>query len=91
MIASGRKSITEIHRFMSVQTIGSDKINQLRVFNFLKNVENINKHMDILANCLKPKFDVVLDTLKHEFESTGLCRWSHPKAGYYKALYTLDG
>ncbi len=91
MIASGRKSITEIHRFMSVQTIGSDKINQLRVFNFLKNVENINKHMDILANCLKPKFDVVLDTLKHEFESTGLCRWSHPKGGYFIALYTLDG
>ena len=91
LMASSESNIAEIKKHMTVQTIGHDKLNQLRVVNYFKNAEGIKAHMKKLAEELKPKFNVVLDTLERELKGTGLLFWESPKGGYFVAVDTLDG
>ena len=62
IIASSDDNIAEIKKVMTAQTIGYDKINQLRHVQFFKNADGVRKHMQILADCLKPKFETVINT-----------------------------
>ncbi len=64
---------------MSSQTIGHDKLNQLRHVQYFKTPENIRRHMADLAEVLRPKFDMVLNRLEEELEGSGLAVWSRPK------------
>ena len=63
IIASSDDNIAEIKKVMTAQTIGYDKINQLRHVQFFKNADGVRKHMQILADCLKPKFETVLNKM----------------------------
>lgn len=76
---------------MSAQTIGHDKLNQLRHVQFFKTPENILHHMEKLAGDLKPKFDMVADKLEKDLAGSGLASWSNPKGGYFVSLDTLPG
>ena len=76
---------------MSAQTIGHDKLNQLRHVQFFKTPENLKNHMKLLAEQLRPKFDAVLDKLETNLAGTGLASWSTPKGGYFVSLDTLPG
>lgn len=89
--ASGPDNITELKKHISVQTIGHDKINQLRHLAFFHTPENVHAHMRLLADSLRPKFDMVLDKLEEAFGSNHLATWSHPKGGYFISLHTRDG
>ena len=76
---------------MTAQTIGYDKINQLRHVQFFKNADGVRKHMQILADCLKPKFETVLNTLEKELKGSGLITWENPKGGYFVSVDVLPG
>ena len=76
---------------MTAQTIGYDKINQLRHVQFFKNADGVRKHMQILADCLKPKFETVLNTLEKELKGSGLITWENPKGGYFASVDVLPG
>lgn len=76
---------------MSAQTIGHDKLNQLRHVQFFKTPENLKAHMKLLAKQLRPKFDAVLDKLETNLAESGLATWSHPKGGYFVSLDTIPG
>ena len=91
LMASSKNNMTEIRKHMGVQTIGPDKLNQLRTVRYLKNVEGVREHMRALANELRPKFDIVLNTLRQELGDTGFASWTEPKGGYFVALDTLEG
>ena len=91
MVATSSANREEILKHMTVQTIGHDKLNQLRTVRYLKDAEGVRQHMRRLAQELKPKFDIVLDTLERELGGTGLASWTKPKGGYFVALDTLDG
>ena len=91
MMASSPANLKEVRKHMSVQTIGHDKLNQLRTVRYLKDAEGVKAHMRLLAGELKPKFDIVLKTLERELGGTGLASWTKPKGGYFVALDTLDG
>ena len=91
LMAASKKNIDEIKKHMSVQTIGHDKLNQLRTVRYFKDVEGIKAHMEKLGNELRPKFDVVLSTLEKELGGTGLLTWVKPKGGYFIAVDTLEG
>lgn len=82
-IASSDANIADIRKKMFFQTIGYDKINQLRHVVFFKDLAGIEAHMAKHAAILKPKFDAVLDTLEAELAPTGIGRWTHPKGGYF--------
>ena len=91
MIACGLNERKAILKEIGIQTIGYDKVNQLRTLNFLKTPENAARHMEDLAATLRPKFDIVLNTLDKELGGTGLAEWNHPDGGYFVAIDTLPG
>ncbi len=91
MMAASDANIKEIKSHMTVQTIGHDKLNQLRHVKYFKNAENVKVHMAKLAEELKPKFSLVLEKLDKELKDTGLASWCSPKGGYFIALDTLEG
>lgn len=91
LVASSTANITEFKKHMSAQTIGHDKLNQLRHVQFFKTPENIRNHMKKLADEIRPKFDIVLNKLGDSLKGSGLASWSNPKGGYFISLDTLSG
>ena len=83
--------VAEIKGVTTYQTIGYDKLNQLRHVRFFKDAEGLKAHMQKLADAMKPKFQIVLSTLEEELEGTGLLSWSSPKGGYFVSVDTLEG
>ena len=90
-VAASPANIAEIKRHMSAQAIGHDKLNQLRHVKYFKDADGIRAHMKKLGEALRPKFDMVLNTLETELGGTGLASWVSPKGGYFVALDTLPG
>ena len=91
MMAASPAERRMILKRMGIQTIGSDKLNQLRTLRTLKNAATLKKHMAELAEILRPKFEIVLNTLERELGGTGLAQWNSPRGGYFVSLDTLDG
>ncbi len=76
---------------LSFQTIGPDKLNQLRHVAFLKSMEGILAHMQKHAAILKPKFDTVFEVLERELGGLALATWTRPAGGYFISLDTPTG
>ena len=91
MVSSSAANCAEILKHMTIQTIGHDKLNQLRTLQFLKDAVGLRKQMEKQASLLRPKFELVLKTLEQELGGTGLAQWKTPRGGYFVALDTLDG
>ncbi len=91
LLAGSDNTIKDTLKHLSIQTIGYDKINQLRTVKFLKDKENTLKFMDKHANILKPKFDIVLNTLKENFKDNPILKWEEPKGGYFVSVNTENG
>jgi len=90
-MAASTTNISQTIKLMAVQTIGNDKLNQLRHVKYFKNIDGINEHMKKQASIISPKFDVVLEILEKELESKDIAWWNKPKGGYFISLNTLDG
>ncbi|XEC94331.1 aminotransferase class I/II-fold pyridoxal phosphate-dependent enzyme [Paenibacillus tarimensis] len=91
MLASSEENLNFIKKQISIQTIGPDKLNQLRHVLFLKNMDNLKAHMEKQAAIIKPKFDLVLNKLKSELGGKNIAFWNKPNGGYFISLNTLDG
>jgi DNA-binding transcriptional MocR family regulator len=91
MMAGSRKNIEFILNKMQFQTIGPNKLNQLRHVLFFQNVEGMENHMKKHATISKPKFDAVLNVLDRELAGTGIAEWSRPNGGYFISIDTLEG
>jgi len=91
MMATSPTNRAEILKRMTIQTIGHDKINQLRTLRFLKDAAGLKAQMEKQAERLRPKFQVVAEALDRELAGTGLASWTDPKGGYFVALDTLPG
>ena len=91
IMAASPENLAQIKKIMSIQTIGHDKLNQLRHVKYFGNAENMHKHMLRLAALLRPKFEIVEEVLTDKLGSTGAARWTHPKGGYFVSLYTMNG
>jgi len=90
IVASSVDNINSIKKSMTIQTIGHDKINQLRHVKYFENLEGINLHMKKHASILKPKFDMVLEILEEELGGKEIASWNKPNGGYFVSLNTLD-
>lgn len=90
-IASSLKNIDFIEAQMSIQTIGHDKINQLRHARFFKDINGLKAHMKLHADILRPKFEAVLNTLETELSGLEIGSWVRPRGGYFISFDTLPG
>lgn len=80
-----------LRKQIGIQTIGFDKINQLRHVRFFKNMDGIMAQMDKHAAILKPKFDMVYNILDAELAGKNIASYNNPKGGYFISLNTMDG
>lgn len=90
-IASSLTNIESIKSQMSIQTIGHDKINQLRHARFFKDIDGLREHMKQHAGLLRPKFEAVLDTLDAELTGLEIGSWIKPRGGYFISFNSLPG
>ena len=90
-IATSVGNVADIKKHMNAQTIGHDKINQLRHVRFLKDMDNVNALMMKHADILRPKFEAVLEILERELGGLGIGEWTKPKGGYFISFDSLDG
>ncbi|MCI8521300.1 MAG: aminotransferase, partial [Clostridia bacterium] len=90
-ISASKANLEFIKKQMSVQTIGHDKLNQLRHARFFGDFNGMLEHMKKHADIIRPKFEAVLDSLDNELGSLDIAEWTRPNGGYFIALDTLDG
>lgn len=90
-IAASPKNIEFIMGQMTIQTIGHDKINQLRHARFFKDIDGLNAHMKIHAKLLRPKFEAVLNTLEEELTGLEIGSWIKPRGGYFISFDAMPG
>lgn len=82
-IAASDGNIADIKNRMKYQTIGFDKLNQLRHVRYYKNGDGIKAHMKKHAAIIAPKFKIVLDALEAEIAPLEIGEWIKPNGGYF--------
>lgn len=90
-IAASQNNLVDIKKQLRIQTIGHDKVNQLRHVRFFGDIHGMVEHMRKHADILRPKFEAVLETLDRELEGLGIGTWTTPKGGYFISFDSLDG
>ncbi len=90
-IASSLENIKYIEGQMTVQTIGHDKINQLRHARYFKNIDGMKEHMRKHADLMRPKFEAVLHVLDEELGGLGIGSWTKPYGGYFISFDAMEG
>lgn len=90
-LASSEKNITFYKKHLSVQSIGSDKLNQMRHVAFLKDKDTLAAHMKKHAAIIAPKFKTVLTILEEKLGGKGIADWTNPNGGYFISLNTMEG
>lgn len=90
-IAASDANLKEIRQHMTVQTIGHDKLNELRHVRYFKDLDGITEHMKKHAASMRPKFEAVVDTFEKELNGLGIGEWIRPKGGYFISFDSLEG
>jgi aspartate/methionine/tyrosine aminotransferase len=91
VMAGSKANMDRARKQMSFQTIGPDKLNQLRHVKFFKNTAGIETHMLKHTAILKPKFDAVQDALESGLGGKNIASWSKPAGGYFVSIDTMEG
>lgn len=90
-IATSPNNLVDIKEQLKNQTIGFDKVNQLRHVRFFKDIYGMTEHMKKHAEILRPKFEWVLDRFDEEFEGREIGKWIRPKGGYFICFEAMEG
>ena len=90
-LATSPANKADIIKQLTVQTIGFDKINQLRHVKFLKDQEGIAAHMAKHAALIRPKFELLENRFEKELGGLGVGTWTNPNGGYFIAFFANEG
>lgn len=90
-IAASKENLEWVRESMTIQIISHDKINQLRHVLFFKDIDGINEHMKKHAAIMRPKFELVLDTLERELSGLEIGTWTKPRGGYFISFDSMNG
>ena len=90
-LATSPNNLEDIMKQMKNQTIGHDKVNQLRHVRFFGDIHGMTEHMKKHAEIIRPKFEMVLDTFERELGGLGIGEWTKPKGGYFISFDSLPG
>ena len=91
VMATSEKNLAYLVPLINIQTIGFDKINQLRHVKYLQNKEHTLALMRRHAAILRPKFHAVLDALDREIAPLGIGSWRRPVGGYFVSYDAMPG
>ena len=90
-VASSKANLEWMEKTMTIQTIGYDKLNQLRHVKYFKNIDGINEQMEKHAKLLRPKFEAVIDRFEKELNGLDIGTWVKPNGGYFISFNSLEG
>lgn len=90
-LATSPANLADVKKQLTIQTIGYDKLNQLRHARYFKNLDGLKAHMKKHANEMRPKFEIVLDILDRELLGTGTGTWTRPLGGYFISFDSMEG
>lgn len=90
-LGASKKNLDFVKSIITIQTIGHDKLNQLRHVRYFGDFDGMKNHMKKHAAILRPKFELVLETLDKELSGLGIGEWTKPVGGYFVAFDSLDG
>ena len=90
-LAASAANIADVKKQLTIQTIGHDKINQLRHVRFFKDIDGLKAHMMKHAEQMRPKFEAVLDVLNAELSGLGIGSWYKPRGGYFISFDAMEG
>ncbi len=90
-MATSPNNLEDILTQLKVQTIGHDKVNQLRHVRFFGDIHGMVEHMRKHADIIRPKFECVEDTLEKELGGLGIGSWTKPLGGYFISFDSYPG
>ena len=90
-LATSANNIADIKKQLTIQTIGHDKLNQLRHVRFFKDINGLKEHMRKHAEFIRPKFEAVESVFEEELGGLGIGSWTEPKGGYFISFEAMDG
>lgn len=90
-IASSPANLADIKKHLQVQTIGHDKLNQLRHVRYFGNMANMHAHMSKHAAILRPKFEAVEQIMDENLGGLGIGSWTKPNGGYFISFDSMNG
>ena len=90
-IAASQNNLEDIKAQLKNQTIGHDKVNQLRHVRFFGDIHGMVEHMRKHADIIRPKFEAVEQIVERELGGLGIGSWTNPKGGYFISFDSLDG
>ena len=88
-VAAAGETQALIRKRISAQTIGPDKINQLRHARYFKNADGVGSHMKKHAAILRPKFERVIAAFEKNLPATA--SFARPTGGYFVSVETPPG
>lgn len=89
--ASSEDNLKAFRQHLGFQSIGPDKVNQLRHVRLLRDMDGLQAHMQQHAALLRPRFVAVLQTLESQLAGTGMGEWLTPQGGYFISFTTRPG
>ena len=90
-LATSLNNLEDIMGQMTHQTIGHDKVNQLRHVRFFTDIHGMTEHMKKHADIIRPKFEAVEKIFDENLEGLGVGTWTKPRGGYFISFDALDG
>ncbi len=90
-VAASKANLEDFRKYMQIQTIGHDKLNQLRHVRFFKDLDGLHAHMKKHAALIRPKFEMVLEILDRELSGLGIGEWTKPHGGYFISFESMEG
>lgn len=90
-MAASAENLADVKKQMTIQTIGYDKLNQLRHVAYFKNIDGLKAHMKKHADAMRPKFEAVLKVLDEELTGAEIGSWVKPLGGYFISFNAMEG
>ena len=91
VLNTAKENLKELSAAIGIQTIGFDKMNQLRHVRFFRDADNMRAIMDQHRKVLAPKFEIVLNMLDQEIAPLGIGKWTKPEGGYFVSFDAPKG
>ena len=90
-LATSPNNMEDFLAHLRHQTIGHDKVNQLRHVRFFGDIHGLVEHMRKHADIIRPKFEATEEILERELGGLGVGTWTKPLGGYFLLFDSLPG